>query len=78
MASYLVAGPVDEPISLAQAKAHLRIEDDAEDGLIESLIAAARTHLEAITGSALLRQTWRVVLDAWPDSTWCVKGIIAC
>ncbi len=66
MTSYLVAGPVDEPISLVQAKAHLRIEDDAEDGLIESLIAAARTHLEAITGRALLRQTWRVVLDAWP------------
>ncbi|WP_127145654.1 head-tail connector protein [Pelagibacterium montanilacus] len=66
MTSYLLAGPDEEPIALVRAKAWLRVEDDAEDGLIEALITAARIHIEGITGRALLAQSWRVVLDAWP------------
>lgn len=66
MISYLIAGPASEPISLAEAKAYLRIDDAAEDGLIGTLISAARMHVESLTGKALLEQSWRVVLDAWP------------
>jgi uncharacterized phiE125 gp8 family phage protein len=66
MTSYLLAGPAEEPVSLAEAKAFLRVEDAAEDGLITTLIAAARMHVEGITGRALLAQSWRVVLDFWP------------
>jgi len=68
MTSYLLAGPAQEPISLAQAKAFLRIEDEntAEDGLIQTLITAARLHLEGVTQKALLAQSWRLVLDGWP------------
>lgn len=68
MTSYLLAGPAEEPVSLAEAKAFLRIDDDAEDGLIATLIGAARLHVEGITGRALLAQSWRVVLDDWPDN----------
>lgn len=68
MTSYLLAGPAQEPVSLVQMKAFLRVEDEAEDGLIEALIAAARIHVEGVTGRALLAQTWRVVLDNWPES----------
>jgi uncharacterized phiE125 gp8 family phage protein len=67
MTSYLLAGPAQEPVSLAQMKAHLRVEDEAEDGLIEALIVAARVHVESLTGKALLAQTWRVVRDGWPE-----------
>ncbi len=66
MISYLLAGPAEEPVSLAEAKAFLRLDSDAEDGLVTTLIAAARLHVEAVTGSALVRQGWRLVLDAWP------------
>ncbi len=66
MTSYLLAGPAQEPVSLARMKAHLRVEDEAEDGLIEALIVAARVHVESLTGRALLEQSWRVVLDGWP------------
>jgi uncharacterized phiE125 gp8 family phage protein len=66
MISYLLAGPAEEPVSLAEAKAFLRLDSDAEDGLVLSLIAAARLHLEATTGRALVSQTWRLVLDRWP------------
>lgn len=67
MTSYLLAGPAQEPVSLVQMKAHLRVEDEAEDGLIEALIVAARVHVESLVGKALLAQTWRLVLDQWPD-----------
>ncbi|WP_423068496.1 head-tail connector protein [Devosia sp. CN2-171] len=67
MISYLLAGPAEEPVSLAETKAFLRLDGVAEDGLVASLIAAARLHVEAVTGRALVRQSWRVVLDAWPD-----------
>jgi len=70
MTSYLVAGPAGEPVSLAQAKAFLKIDDDAEDALITTLIGAARLHVEGVTGKALLAQSWRIVLDAWPETGW--------
>jgi uncharacterized phiE125 gp8 family phage protein len=61
-------GPAQEPVSLVQAKLHLRVEadDDTEDGLIESLVTAARIHIEGVTGRALLEQSWRLVRDDWP------------
>jgi len=68
MTSYLLAGPAEEPVSLAEAKAFLKVDDDAEDGLITTLIGAARLHVEGVTGRALLAQSWRIVLDDWPAS----------
>lgn len=67
MISYLLAGPALEPATLAEAKAFLRVDDGAEDGLIATLITAARLHIESTTGRALIAQSWRVVLDRWPD-----------
>ena len=66
MTSYLLAGPAQEPVSLGQAKAFLKVDDGAEDGLITTLIGAARMHVEGVTGRALLAQSWRLVLDNWP------------
>jgi len=66
MISYLLAGPAEEPVSLAEAKAFLRLDSAAEDGLVTTLVAAARLHVESLTGKALVTQSWRAVLDAWP------------
>ncbi|MGV8856709.1 MAG: head-tail connector protein [Devosia sp.] len=68
MTSYLLAGAAGEPVSLAEAKAFLKVDDTIEDGLISTLIGAARLHVEGVTGQALLAQSWRVVLDCWPES----------
>jgi uncharacterized phiE125 gp8 family phage protein len=68
MTSILVTGPAVEPITLDEAKAHLRVDSTAEDGLIQSLITAARLHTETLTGRALITQTWRMVLDDWPTN----------
>lgn len=62
----LVTGPVSEPIDLADAKLHLRVDGIDEDVLIEGYISAARLSIEAYAGLALLDQTWELVLDVWP------------
>jgi uncharacterized phiE125 gp8 family phage protein len=66
MPAILLVPPSAEPLSLADAKLFLRVEHDADDAIISALIAAARGHVEALTRRALLLQTWRFVLDAWP------------
>lgn len=68
MTSYLLAGPAAEPIALAEAKAWLKLDGEDEDALVGTLMAAARLHVEGATGRALIAQSWRLVLDAWPDT----------
>lgn len=64
--SVLVSPPAVEPITLAEAKAHLRVTHSAEDDLIDGLITAARQHAEEYTKRAFITQTWEVTLDAFP------------
>jgi uncharacterized phiE125 gp8 family phage protein len=66
LSSILLTPPAAEPLSLAEAKAFLRVETADEDPLIAALIAAARLHVETQTGLALTTQDWRMVLDCWP------------
>jgi uncharacterized phiE125 gp8 family phage protein len=62
----LTSGPAVEPVALAEAKAHLRVDGTAEDTLIASLIVTARLHVEAAAGLALITQSWSWFRDAWP------------
>ncbi|HZP70640.1 MAG TPA: head-tail connector protein [Pseudolabrys sp.] len=68
MSSILLAPPAAEPLTLAEAKAFLRVETAEDDALIAALIAAARLHVETQAGLALITQGWRMVLDCWPGS----------
>jgi uncharacterized phiE125 gp8 family phage protein len=63
----MTSGPAAEPITLAEAKAHLRVDISDDDALIATQIAAARQWVEAQTGRALITQSWRLTLDAWPE-----------
>jgi uncharacterized phiE125 gp8 family phage protein len=60
--------PVMEPVSLPDARMFLRLDLDEEDGLLGTLITAARLMIEAASGRMLIDQDWRIVLDRWPDS----------
>lgn len=66
MSSILLTPPAVEPVTLAQAKAYLRVEHDDDDDVISALIAAARIHIEAQSRRALITQTWRLRRDFWP------------
>ena len=68
MTAALITGPASEPVSLAEAKAFLRVEHGDDDDVIAALTASARIHVEAQTRRALITQTWRLVLDCWPAS----------
>ncbi|MBB4041409.1 putative phiE125 gp8 family phage protein [Microvirga flocculans] len=68
MIPIFISGPAVEPVTLAEMKAYLRVDDDdgAQDDLISGLIKAARLMVEAASRRILVEQRWRVVLDAWP------------
>ena len=66
MTTVLLSAPTVEPITLSEAKAHLRVDTNTEDALIQSLILASRLHIEAALDIALITQTWRLHLDRWP------------
>lgn len=63
---WLVTGPEVEPIDEAEAKRHLRIDDDNDDADTVGWIQAAREWAENFTGRAILPQTWDLKLDAFP------------
>lgn len=68
----------EEPVSLDEAKAHLRVTHSHDDDLITSLITASREVVESATGVALAEAeyiwapersgsyAWRPALPLWP------------
>lgn len=69
MALRLVTAPTTLPVTLAEAKAHLRVDFDDDDTAITAMIRAAIAHAEQFTGRALIEQTWDLLLDAFPTGS---------
>lgn len=64
----LITGPTEEPITLGETKEHCRVDETVDDMLISAYIKAAREMAETWTRTALITQTWELVLDAFPAS----------
>lgn len=62
----LVTPPAVEPLSLAEAKAHLRLEIDDDDDLVSALVVAARQKCESRLVRAFVTSGWRFTLDGFP------------
>lgn len=65
----LVTPPASVLVSLAEAKMHLRVEHDAEDAYLPTLVASAESLIggrDGWTGRALISQTWRLTLPGFP------------
>jgi uncharacterized phiE125 gp8 family phage protein len=63
MSFKITVQPTVEPITLAEAKMHLRIDGDFEDTILLDYIRAARAHVERFTGLSFTEQTIRAVFD---------------
>lgn len=67
MGALLIARPTSEPVSLAEARKHLRIDTADLDAAIAAQIIAAREFIEGYTRRALVPQTWDFTYDwEWP------------
>lgn len=74
----LVTPAAEEPVTLEEVKAHLRVTHDHDDALISAQIASARHTVELQTGVALAEAEylwapeglgwprWRPALPLWP------------
>jgi uncharacterized phiE125 gp8 family phage protein len=68
----LLTPPPIEPVTLEEAKAHLKLDTSDDDTLLTALIAAARARAEWHTGRAFITQSWALWLDFWPNGN-CVE-----
>lgn len=67
MALELVTGPTQEPVTLTEAKAQLRLDIADDDGLLAGYLMAAREHIEGAIKRDLVSKTWDYTIDwAWP------------
>lgn len=69
----LVTAPTSYPITRDEAKAHLRVQDDDENDLIDTMIAAATAHAESFMGRSIMEQTWDLYLDDFPKCNKPIK-----
>lgn len=59
----LSTAATDEPLTLDEVKLHLRVDDNAEDSNILTLMRGSREYIEEATRRALLTQTWAQYYD---------------
>jgi uncharacterized phiE125 gp8 family phage protein len=79
MLNVLKRGPDAEPVSVAELKAHLRV-NESDDTLLRTLISSARMTVEAQAGLRLMTQSWLTLISDWPRGEvqlphWPVQAI---
>ncbi len=75
----LITGPSDEPVSLAEARAHVRLDTDLDNPYLTTAIKAARHWAEKYTNRGLMIQTLELVLEGFPgcDEVELPRGQLA-
>jgi len=72
--SSLVTAPVNTPVTLSEAKAHMRVTFSDDDTIIAIYINAATALCEQILQRKLVTQTWKMYLDYWPSQIKLLFG----
>lgn len=65
--SITLSGTVTEPLTLSEAKAHLRVDGTDDDLYIAGLVTTCRRQLEAHTSRTIASQTLTLRLDRFPS-----------
>jgi len=63
----IVTQPASEPLSVSEAKSHMRVDISNDDTIIGEYISAARVYSEGMTRRAFVAQTWDYTLDRFPS-----------
>ncbi len=58
--------PAVEPVTLTEAKIHLRVDTDTDDAYISTIITAAREWCEQYVDRTLVQTQWTMRLDSFP------------
>jgi uncharacterized phiE125 gp8 family phage protein len=61
--------PSVEPVTLAEAKAHLRVDTSDDDTYISGLVTAAREWVESYLDRTLVHTQWVMRLDSFPPDS---------
>ena len=67
MPAKLLIAPTALPITLDDAKLNLRETENHLDNIITAWIMGVTDHAEHYMGRAIMQQSWRVTLNAFPD-----------
>lgn len=68
MGTFVVVKPGTEPVSLGEARAHLRLDTTDTDAMIAGYVLAGRQYAENYTRRLLMQQTWETTFDFnWPQ-----------
>jgi len=59
--------PTSEPITLAQASDHLRVDSTEDQSYISELISVAREYFDAVTGRSSAIATYVLTAETWED-----------
>ena len=69
----VTTSPSIEPLSVIEAKDHLRVDGDDDEVLIAAYIKAAREFAEAYTGRTLINTVYTLSLDKFPTSSDAIE-----
>jgi uncharacterized phiE125 gp8 family phage protein len=61
-----ITQPAVEPVSLAFAKTHVRVDTETDDLYIQSLISVARQYVEDVLDITICTTVWEVKYDLFP------------
>lgn len=66
----LVTAAKADPVTLSEAKLHCRVDETADNDIIQSLIRAATAVCENHMRRPIMTQEFKVFLDRWPCGTF--------
>lgn len=69
--------PAVEPVTLSEAKAHLRVDTADDDVLIQGLVRAAREWVEEYLDRTLVHTQWAMRLEEFPEEIYLPKPPMA-